>query len=105
MRSRYAAYARGAVDHIVATTDPMGPMWQADAASWRAGVAQFHRDFRFPGVRILAAPEPEGDEGSVTFHARLQAGGHDVGFTERSRFVRRDGRWLYHSGERLADGG
>ena len=35
MRSRFAAYALGLVDHIVATTDPKGPQWQRHAASWR----------------------------------------------------------------------
>lgn len=100
MRSRYAAYALGLVDYILQTTDPHGPMWEPDEAGWRASVLAFHARCQFPGVTILEAPTPVGDHGTVTFHARLRSGGRDVGFTERSRFVRRDGCWLYVDGER-----
>lgn len=105
MRSRYSAYARGDVAHIQRTTDPDGPVHEADAAAWAEGIMRFHRAFRFLGVRILEAPEPIGDEGTVTFHARLVAGGEDGSFRERSRFTRADGRWRYHSGERLPSPG
>ncbi|MEZ4238025.1 MAG: YchJ family metal-binding protein [Myxococcota bacterium] len=99
MRSRYAAYALGLVDYVVATTDPDGPQWHADVDAWRADVARFCRDTRFVDLRIDDAPPPDGDVAHVTFTATLTRGGADASFTERSRFVRRDGRWLYHSGE------
>lgn len=102
MRSRFAAYALGRADHIVATTDPEGPMWQADEAGWHEQIAHFSETTRFLGLALLETPEPEGDEGSVTFRATLEQGGQDNSFTERSRFRRVDGRWLYHSGERLS---
>ena len=35
----------------------------------------------------------------MRFRAQLRQGGDDAGFVEESRFVLRDGRWLYHSGE------
>jgi len=101
MRSRYAAYARGDAAYIQQTTDPTGPVFEPDTDAWTAGILRFHRAFRFPGVRILDAPTPVGDEGFVTFHARLEADGEDGSFRERSRFTRTDGRWRYHSGERL----
>ena len=102
MRSRYAAYAKGDAAYIRGTTDPAGPLFEEDTAAWNESILRFHRAFRFPGVRILDAPSPKGDEGHVTFHARLEADGQDGSFRERSRFTRTGGRWYYHSGERLS---
>ncbi|MCP4803804.1 MAG: zinc chelation protein SecC [Proteobacteria bacterium] len=94
MRSRFAAYARGLYDYIIETTDPEGPRWVADRAAWVASMEQFTAMTRFAGLRIV---EAEGD--TVTFHAVLEQMGQDASFTERSVFVQRDGRWLYHSGD------
>jgi SEC-C motif-containing protein len=94
MRSRYAAYAAGLVDYILATTDPAGPMWQADEAAWRAQIADFSRRCTFLGVDITEASS-SGDDGQVTFHAKLRAGDDDVSFTETSRFRRVGERWFY----------
>ena len=102
MRSRYAAYARGLLDYIVHTTDPSGPQWVDDADRWRAELQRFCDQTAFLGLEVLSAPAPAGDEGFVTFRAHLDQRGQDATFTERSRFVRSDGRWRYHSGERLA---
>ena len=99
MRSRYAAYAKGLVDYILDTTDPSGPQARPDRAAWREEVRAFCAATRFEGLRILGAPEPHGDEGFVTFEAKLSRDGADVSFTERSRFVRVEGRWLYRDGE------
>lgn len=102
MRSRFAAYALGRADHIVATTDPTGPQWQADEVEWIEQIRRFSETTRFEGLALLDSPEPEGDEGFVTFEATLEQGGRDASFSERSRFRRVGGRWLYHSGERLS---
>lgn len=93
MRSRYAAYALGLVDYIVATSDP-----PQDAE----GVRSFCEHTRFTGLRVLDAPEAILDVGFVSFHAGLEQGGQDASFSERSRFERREGRWLYVAGERLS---
>jgi SEC-C motif domain protein len=102
MRSRYAAYAKGDAAYIQRTTDPDGPLFEQDTAAWTESILRFHRSFRFKGVRILDAPPADGDVGSVTFHARLDAEGRDGSFEERSRFTKADGQWHYHSGERLS---
>lgn len=98
MRSRYAAYAKGEVDYIVETTDPQGAAWSEDEQKWRAEIRQFGRDADFLGVDILDS-SLEGDRGEVEFYAKLRAGGEDASFTERSQFVRREGRWLYSEGD------
>ena len=96
MRSRYAAYARGLVDYIIATTAP-GPQVQADPEAWRRSIAQFCRQTRFEGLRIVEHVHGE-EEAFVTFEATLTQAGRDASFSERSRFVRVEGRWAYHSG-------
>ena len=103
MRARFSAYAVGLVDFIIVTTDERGPMWQPDGGAWRADIKRFSTGTRFNGLRILEAPPPTETEGFVTFSAALEQGGQDASFTERSRFTRREGRWCYHSGERVPD--
>lgn len=96
MRSRFAAYALGLVDYIVATTDPSGPMWQADGQAWRVEIHRFCRDTRFRELRVLERGE-DGDEGRVRFRCVLAVGEEEASVGEDSRFRRVDGRWLYHS--------
>ena len=100
MRSRYTAYATGAVDHVMATTAPESPHRRPDPASWRAELLAFCDGVSFDGLEVRAASE-DGDRGEVAFFARLSAGDRDVSFGERSRFVRRAGRWLYVDGDRV----
>lgn len=114
MRSRYAAYALGLVDYVLDTTDPEGPQASPERRAWAAEVEGFIARTRFVGLEVLGAGS-EGDAGSsevscerpgpgaagsagwVQFHARLTQAGRDASFVERSAFVRRGGRWLYHS--------
>ena len=55
MRSRFAAYALGHTDYIMATTDPSGPQFQADAVAWVADIERFSTRTRFRGLTILDA--------------------------------------------------
>lgn len=98
MRSRYAAYAKGDVEHVMRTTHPDSPHHQADRSAWAAEIAAFTRSVRFAGLTLLDTPEPDGDEAFVSFRATLLRDGQDVGFAERSRFVRVDGAWRYVDG-------
>ena len=97
MRARYAAYAVGEVDFILATTHPDGPHFQADAAKWRDEVRQFSQQTAFEGLRVEHAEE-SGDAATVRFHATLSRGGKDASFGEESTFAKVDGRWLYVAG-------
>lgn len=84
MRSRYSAFVLGDTDHLFRSWHPrtrpddvtIGPI------SWQ-------------GLRIVDAPEPEGDEGVVEFVASYAGGA----LHERSRFERRRGRWVYVDGD------
>jgi SEC-C motif-containing protein len=98
MRSRYCAYATGEAEYILDTTDPEGPLWKSEREAWLRDVRAFCASTEFQGLEVLAVEGGEG-VGFVTFRARLRQGGKDASFSERSRFVRREGRWLYHSGQ------
>ena len=104
MRSRWSAYSIGASDYIIATTDPQGPLFRADTARWREEIAAFSANTRFEKLVIRELGPVREGRGSVEFFAKLSRDGQDASFTERSSFVERDGRWLYHSGEAVDDG-
>lgn len=92
MRSRYSAFARGEIDHLLATSHPV-----LHAPDERAVLAEACRTTRWLALRILDAPAPDGDRGTVEFAAWYD--GKPVGqLRERSEFVREQGRWLYRAG-------
>ncbi|HEY0237704.1 MAG TPA: YchJ family metal-binding protein [Friedmanniella sp.] len=84
MRSRYAAYARGRADYVFRTWHPRTR--PADVTP-ETGLV-------WTGLRVLdvAAGGPDDAEGVVEFEASHDGPGV---LHERSRFVRRAGRWLY----------
>jgi SEC-C motif-containing protein len=87
MRSRYSAYALGDVDHVF--------------RSWHPGTRPDDLDalpnLEWTGLEILAVVDggPVDVEGVVEFRAHHTAGTQH----ERSRFVRRAGRWVYVDGD------
>ena len=95
MRSRFAAYAVGDVDYIIATTAPDGPQFQADRSAWARSIAAFSAATRFEKLEVRASSPIVDERGEVEFFARLSRDGEDVSFVERSVFVRRDDRWVY----------
>ncbi|MBT3222361.1 MAG: hypothetical protein HN348_25080 [Proteobacteria bacterium] len=98
MRSRYAAYAKGLTDYIMATTDREGPHWRSDRDEWSAEIEAFCNQTKFEGLTILDAPPPKGDSATVTFRTTLSRNGQDKGFTEKSLFRQFNGRWHYVKG-------
>jgi len=97
MRSRYTAYACGAVAHLMRTTDPAGPHHPADTRRWAEELRQYCAQVRFLGLQVLEA-SAEGDHGQVAFRATFEHGGRSHELAERSRFRRLDGRWVYTDG-------
>jgi SEC-C motif-containing protein len=102
MRSRYSAYALGLVDYVIDTTAEKGPRARADRALWAREVAEFGGRTHFQGLEIRGSGE-QGESGWVEFRAVLLEGAEDVSFSERSGFVKVNGRWLYASGTRVRD--
>lgn len=95
MRSRYTAYVRGAMAHVVDTHD----------ASTRATVdvaaaTAWSRDTLWLGLEIVATRRGgvTDDVGEVEFIARGATRGVPFAQRERSRFRKVDGRWYYLDG-------
>ena len=100
MRARYTAYAIGNVRFLMDTTHPEGPHARDDRGQWRTDLAQHCRATSFEGLTIHShTVDDDTERATVTFTARLTQAGGDVGFTERSLFLRDGARWKYHSGE------
>jgi SEC-C motif-containing protein len=98
MRSRYVAYTRGAIDHVMDTHDP-----STRAGVDRAAAARWSRETQWLGLEIVAterggAPD---DDGVVEFIARGVTAGTPFAQRERSRFRRLDGRWYYLDGKAI----
>ncbi len=89
MRSRYAAYALKLESYLLDT-------W--DASSRPASLEWDQMPGQWLGLQILDAPAAAGDEGVVEFVARYRVNGRAGRLHERSRFLRRAGRWYYLDG-------
>ena len=86
MRSRYAAYAVGHLDHVFRTWHP------------RTRPDDLVRPaLEWTGLEILdvVAGGPDEDEGIVEFAAHYLGADGAGTLHERSRFERRGGRWVY----------
>ena len=99
MRSRYSAYALGLVDYILATTHPEHPLWQEEKEKTRKSIAGFGQNTIFEGLMILENLPVSDKESYVTFKAILKQDGRAASFTEKSLFIKENGRWLYASGK------
>lgn len=96
MRSRYTAYALGVDDHIFRTWHPRT----------RPADTRPEPSLRWDGLQIVetSAGAEDDEEGFVTYRARWSTpppDGQRGEIGERSRFVRRAGRWVYLEGNRL----
>lgn len=89
MRSRYSAFVLENAEYLLATWDP----------STRPANIEFEEGTKWLGLTIRAVDQPLGNEGWVEFVARSRIHGRGLRLHERSRFVRRDGRWFYVDGE------
>jgi SEC-C motif-containing protein len=95
MRSRYCAFVKGLVDYLLSTHDP-----ETVSSVSRASLARFAKDTMWLGLEIVATEAGgEADEtGVVEFIARGASGGQPFAQRERSRFRKREDRWLYVDG-------
>jgi SEC-C motif-containing protein len=100
MRSRYTAYVRGAVDHLIATQAP-----ETRRGADRDAIARRSRDTSWLGLEIIAteAGGADDDDGIVEFVARGVTRGAPFAQRERSRFRRTDGHWYYVDGKTAAE--
>ncbi|MCW2924271.1 MAG: motif domain protein [Thermoleophilia bacterium] len=94
MRSRYAAFATGNVDWIMASHHP-DTVDEID----RDEVAQWSGSSEWLGLKIRATEGGGADDntGTVVFRARYQVQGRQVDHNERAHFERDGGEWRFHS--------
>ena len=93
MKSRYSAYVVGDSDYIIKTTHRDNPDYTSDTSAWRESIQRFCNDTKFLSLEILSFDDGE-REAFVKFIAHLSSGD----LTERSRFLKTEGRWLYVDG-------
>lgn len=95
MRSRYTAFVRGAIDHLVATHHAR-TRGQLDVAA----LARWSRETLWLGLEIVAVERggPADAAGVVEFIARGSTRGAAFAQRERSRFRKAGGRWYYLDG-------
>lgn len=92
MRSRYSAFALRLSDYLLTS-------WHPDT---RPMAMHFEPGQQWLGLRIVDTSEggPGDAAGTVTFEARYRTGGgRERTMTERSRFQRYAGAWVYVDGE------
>ena len=96
MRSRYTAYAQKNVPYIIASHDP-----ETRAEIDEPATREWAASTEWLGLSVLATQDGEQEEeGVVEFVARFRDDrGLEHSHHERSRFIRRDGRWFYRDGE------
>lgn len=90
MRSRYSAYVLGLTDYLAAT-------WHASTRPTDLDLSD-DAAVKWLGLKLDFANE-QADQGEVHFVARYKAGGKAHRLSEKSRFVRENGRWFYLDGE------
>jgi len=91
MKSRYSAFAVGAIDYIIKTST-----FQKDYNDLKS----FSDTCNFKKLKIIDFKENK-DEAFVTFSATIICQGQDNSFSEKSRFIKIDGKWFYENGEIL----
>ena len=98
MRSRYAAYVEKHPDYILKTTHPENPQREHHEELWKRRIIEFSEITDFKNLHILNFQDGE-KEAFVIFTAHMFQKGEDITFTEKSQFLKEDGKWLYYNGE------
>lgn len=98
MKSRYSAYAANDSSYIINTTHRDNKDYTEDFDTWKNSIHDFFDHTEFKNLDVLDFVDGE-KEAYVTFKATLFQGAIDVSFTEKSKFLKVNNMWLYHSGE------
>jgi len=100
VRARYTAFRYRLPDFLMATTDPEGDEFQADASAWKKDLLQFCDTMEFQGLTV-ETEEADAEPPTVEFRATFAQKGtlKLVDACEKSEFIRREGKWLYTRGK------
>ncbi|AXX93661.1 hypothetical protein CPU12_08305 [Malaciobacter molluscorum LMG 25693] len=97
MRSRFSAYALGYANYIIETTHKDNCEFTHNRQTWLSDINNFCEYTDFQGLTILDFKDGN-KESFVSFKAKLSQNGLDASFTEKSRFLKVDGKWYYIDG-------
>jgi SEC-C motif-containing protein len=97
MRSRYSAFALCKIDYIIDTTHFNNPEFTQNRKRWQNDILNFCSYTDFQNCEILESIDGK-EESFVTFKATLYQNNLDASFTEKSRFLKVDGKWYYVDG-------
>ncbi|MEA3553184.1 MAG: YchJ family metal-binding protein [Campylobacterota bacterium] len=100
MRSRYCAFALKIPKYIIKTTHKENQDYKPDTKEWENEILEFCNSCVFEKLGILDFIDGE-FESFVTFKATIKCDYSDNTFTEKSRFLKVNNIWLYHSGKFL----
>ena len=92
MRSRYTAFVRGDVAHLLAT-------WHS---SHRPASLELDGGVKWLGLDLKQRKVLDDSHAEVEFVARSRIQGRGQRLHERSRFVRENGHWFYVDGDILS---
>lgn len=98
MKSRYCAFAIERSEYIIATTHFENSDFTKDTNTWNDDILNFSKNTKFENLDILDVKDGS-IESYVTFKATLTQNNNDISFTEKSRFLKVNEKWLYVDGE------
>lgn len=98
MKSRYSAFVVENSKYIMKTTHKENKDFSDDLSTWESTILTFARHCTFKRLEILDFIDGE-EESYVTFKATIFQADEDISFTEKSKFLKVDEKWLYHSGK------
>lgn len=97
MRSRFCAYSLNNAEYIIKTTHQNNQDYSLDINTWKNDISSFCENTDFVRLEILEIIQGD-DESYVTFKAILKQDNLDSSFTEKSRFLKVENKWLYVDG-------
>ena len=98
MKSRYSAFASNDSNYIMNTTHRENPDFTYDTEKWQKEIHEYFDHSEFKKLEIIEFVDGQ-NESYVTFKASIFQGAIDVSFIEKSKFLKVNNQWLYHSGE------
>jgi len=93
MKSRFSAFAIGKIDYIIKTST-----FQKDFDDLKS----FSNSCEFKKLEILEFLDGS-SEAYVIFRATIFCDTQDNSFTEKSRLIKKNGKWYYESGQILSN--
>lgn len=97
MRSRYSAFTLNNPKYIIYTTHPNNEEFTENTETWLQDIEDFSNSCRFENLQILEFLDGE-NEAFVTFKATIFCQSKDCSFTEKSKFLKENEKWLYLGG-------